>query len=203
MSGGFYDELARVWQDSKIDGLGMLNPQELVEESMKMDSRGLESVGKKWNLPWLQEEAHGNVQNPAKGIGKASTMAAASMAGGWLGNLANAGNAAGTAGTMESALMNTGYTPSTFANLMQYGQGSGNFGQAAMNYGGSLLGGNGNEAARRFAMRQGMDMMQPQQPMQAPQQRYQQPQDPMVNPYQQLTEEEKQKLRELGYTIPY
>lgn len=244
MSGGFYDELARVWQDSKIDGLGMLNPQELAEEGMKNDSRLVESVSKKWNLPWLEAEAHGNVQNPAKGIGKASTAVASAYAGGALGGLLGgagggatsavppmaemggpmaaqiaqqmglqSGQAAGLMGTMESAMMDTGYTPSSLMNAARYGPESGQtFGQTMGNYGQGLMNKAASpgfkQGAQRYALRQGMDMMSPQQTQYAPPRQFQQPQEPMRNPYSQqqfdpsqLTEEQKMQLRMMGYPV--
>jgi hypothetical protein len=247
MSGSWYEHLADTWQDSKIDGLGMFNPQELVEESMKMDSRGVESLAKKWNLGGLEQEAHGNVSNPAMGIGKASTAAAASMAGGWLGNLfggagtaggavppmaemggpiasqvasqmgLQSGQAAGLMGTMESALMDSGYTPSSLMNAAKYGPESGQtFGQTMGNWAGNkadtfmtrlqhnpkgLLSGQRN----RFAMNQAADMMTPQQQMQPPPRPMQYQQDPLQNPYGQqdpnLTEEQKMQLRMMGYSV--
>lgn len=120
----------------------------------------------------------------------------------------------GFANTMEAGLMDTGYTPSSLLNAARYGPGSGqSFGQTMGNYGQGLMGkmtspGFRQEAARRYAMRQGMDMMTPEQPVQAPPQRFQQPQEPLRNPYQtgveqELTEEEKQRLRAMGYQIPY
>jgi hypothetical protein len=209
MSGSWYEHLADTWQDSKIDGLGYLNPQEIAEDVMKNDSRAVESVAKKWNMPWLEQEAHGNVSDPAKGMGKASTAAGLGFLGAWLGGaggaLGGGGEAAGAAGTMESALMNTGYTPSSLSNLMQYGQGSGNFGQAAMNYGGSLMSKGGNQAAKRYAMDRGMEMMNPPQQQQPRPQPLQYQQDPLQNPYGQqdpnLTEEQKMQLRMMGYSV--
>ena len=70
------------------------------------------------------------------------------------------------------------------------------------------MGGGGNGAAQRYAMNQGMKMMEPQQPMQAARP-FQQPQEPMRNPYAQqdpfaeMSEEEKARLRAMGYQIPY
>jgi hypothetical protein len=242
MSGSFYEHLADTWQDSKIDGLGMFNPQELVEESMKMDSRGIESLAKKWNLGGLEQEAHGNVSDPAKGIGKASTMAAASMAGGWLGNLfggapaaasavppmaemggpmaaqlasqmgVQSGQAAGLMGTMESGLMDTGYTPSSLLNAAKYGPESGqSFGQTMGNYGRGLLSKAQSpgfkQDAQRYAVKQGLNMMDQPQQQQAPARPFQYQQEPMRNPYGQedplanLTEEQKMQLRMMGYQV--
>jgi hypothetical protein len=245
MSGSWYEHLADVWQDSKIDGLGMFNPQELVEESMKMDSRGIESLAKKWNLGGLEQEAHGNVSNPAMGIGKASTAAGLGMlggaAGGWLGGSGGAatsavppmaemggsvatqlaqqmglqsGQAAGLMGTMESALMDTGYTPSSLLNAAKYGPESGQtFGQTMGNYGQGLLSKASSpgfkQNAQRYAVKQGLNMMEPQQPQQmAPPQPMRYQQEPLQNPYgqqqfdpSQLTEEEKMKLRMMGYQV--
>jgi hypothetical protein len=231
MSGSWYEHLADVWQDSKIDGLGMFNPQELVEESMKMDSRGIESLAKKWNLGGLEQEAHGNVSNPAMGIGKASTAAGlgmlgaatsavppmAEMGGPVAAQMAQqmglqSGQAAGLMGTMESALMDTGYTPSSLLNAAKYGPESGQtFGQTMGNYGQGLLSKASSpgfkQNAQRYAVKQGLNMMEPQQPMQAPPQPMRYQQEPLQNPYGQqdpfanLTEEEKMKLRMMGYQV--
>jgi hypothetical protein len=256
MSGSWYEHLADTWQDSKIDGLGMFNPQELVEESMKMDSRGMESLGKKWNIQPLQDEAHGNVSDPAKGIGKASTAAGAAMAGGWLGNLfggapavasaappmaemggpmaaqlasqmgLQSGQAAGLMGTMESALTDSGYTPSSLLNAAQNAPGNmpqtimgpngqfdvgQSFGQTMGNYGRGLLSKAQSpgfkQDAQRYAVKQGLNMMDQPQQQQAPARPFQYQQEPMRNPYGQedplanLTEEQKMQLRMMGYQV--
>jgi hypothetical protein len=221
VSGSWYEHLADVWQDSKIDGLGYLNPQEIVEESMKMDSRGIESLAKKWNLGGLEQEAHGNVSNPAMGIGKASTAAGLGFLGAGFGDWISGANAYGAAvpgvsqGSQQAAMLaaqtgefgahglgKTMQAASIANELPAY--------QAAMaNMGGGLLsGGKSGAATQRYAMNQAMDMMQPQQPMQAPPQPLRYQQEPMQNPYgqqqfdpSQLTEEQKMKLRMMGYQV--
>jgi hypothetical protein len=241
MSGAWYEHLADTWQDSKIDGLGMLNPQEGAEELMKFDSRGVESLAKKWNLGGLEQEAHGNVSDPAKGIGKASTAAGAAMAGGWLGSLfggapaaaavppmaemggpmaaqlasqmgVQSGQAAGLMGTMESALTDSGYTPSSLLNAAKYGPESGQtFGETMGNYGRGLMSKVSSpgfkQGAQRYAVKQGLNMMDSPQQQQAPARPFQYQQEPMRNPYStqdplaNLTEEQKMQLRMMGYQV--
>ena len=222
MSGSWYEHLADVWQDSKIDGLGMLNPQELVEESMKNDSRGVESLAKKWNLGGLEQEARGNRENPAMGIGKASTAAGLGLLGAGVGNWLGGAGAYGAAvpgvpqGSQQAAMLaaqtgefgaqglgKTIQAASMAEGLPWYQAAMGNMG------GGLLSGGKSGAAAQRYAMNQGMKMMEPQQPMQVPARPFQQPQEPMRNPYAQqdpfaeMSEEEKARLRAMGYQIPY
>lgn len=106
---------------------------------------------------------------------------------------------AGMSGAMESALTDSGYTPSSLMNAAKYGPGSGQGMMQTMgNYGRGLMGrvsspGFKEGAARDFAFRQGMSMMQPQQQQYTPPPppRYQDP-GPMISPY--MTEEEKRRL---------
>ena len=190
MSGSWYEHLADTWQDSKIDGLGYLNPQEIAEDVMKNDSRAVESVAKKWNLPWLEQEAHGNVSDPAKGIGKASTAVGlgylGANAGQWLGGMTGGGYVDQIGNAAEGAMAGA----QTKAGLLG-------------------MGGDGGYA-KKYAMQQMMNQMSPQQAPQAPARPFVQQQEQMRNPYAQqqyqdpmanLTEEDKMKLRAMGYQV--
>jgi hypothetical protein len=220
MSGSWYEHLADTWQDSKIDGLGYLNPQEIAEDVMKNDSRAVESVAKKWNMPWLEQEAHGNVSDPAKGMGKASTAAGLGFLGAGVGNWLGGAGAYGAAtpgvsqGSQQAAMLAAqtgefgGYglgktmeAASIAQELPWYQSMMGNMG------GGMLSGGKSGSAAQRYAMNQASDMMQPQQQPMPPPQPLQHPQEPMRNPYgaqdplANLTEEQKMQLRMMGYSV--
>lgn len=116
---------------------------------------------------------------------------------------------------MEAGMLDTGYTPSSLWNAAKYGPDSGqSFGQTMGNYGQGLLSkatspGARQSAGQRFAMDQGMKMMQPQQPQMAPSRPYGPPQKPpppvygQQDPFAGMSEEEKQKLRAMGYPVPY
>lgn len=221
MSGGFYDDLVKVWENSKIDGLGYLNPQEGAEEVMKFDSRGVESAAKRMNLPWFEQEAHENTADPRLGIARASVATGAAYAGANAGNWANAagqamggtgstlsgGVPAGLEGTMESALMDTGYTPSSLYNAFKYGPESGqSMGTTMQNYGRGLMdratSPGAREAAGRYAFKQGMGMMsEPNQPPPPPPPPPRPQQQQPITPYMQLTEEQKMQLRQMGYMV--
>jgi hypothetical protein len=70
--------------------------KELLYKPVKQDSRNLEKLGQAWNIPWLENEANRNVDNPGRAVGKA----AASAATWWLGHYGGdygLGSAAGSA----------------------------------------------------------------------------------------------------------
>jgi hypothetical protein len=83
--------------------------KELLYKPVKQDSRNLEKLGQAWNLPWLENEANRNVDNPGRAVGKAAATAATW----WLGNYggdyglgaagSTAGNAAGTAASAAAS----------------------------------------------------------------------------------------------------
>lgn len=140
------------------------------------------------------------------GVGAGNAAGGLSGAGsGALGSGAASAGMAGLEGTMESALANTGYTPSSLLNAIQNGPGSGQGMLETMgNYGKGLL---SKPQTKRFAMRYGANqMMQPQQTQQAQPMQFQQPQEQQQQPIygfdpSLLTEEEKQRLRMLGFPV--
>ena len=70
-------------------------------------------------------------------------------------------------------------------------------------YGGNFLSNIGGQKGQKFAMDQGLKMMQPEQPQMAPPQRYQhqeQQQQPMYG-QQEIPEDLKRKLRAMGYQV--
>lgn len=71
--------------------------KKLLYKPVKQDSRNLEKLGQKWNIPWLENEANRNVDNPGRAVGKAAGAAATWYLGGLLGGAGGAaGQAAGT-----------------------------------------------------------------------------------------------------------
>lgn len=117
----------------------------------------------------------------------------------------------GYGNTMEAGLTDTGYTPSSLKNALRYGGDSGQpMSQTLGNYAGNKLnaiqsnpGGllQGNNA-KQLALRQGMGLLNPQQPQQQPQRTSYTPpqQQPQMLPYG-MSEEEKQRLRMMGYPV--
>jgi len=123
----------------------------------------------------------------------------------------------GVANTMEAGLMDTGYTPSSLWNALRYGGNSGqSVGKTLANYGTTkfnnavqgLKNGGGQKFAKRYATQQALGMLNPQ-----PQQRPAPYQPPPQEEYQPqplygsgggiygLTEEEKQRLRQMGFRV--
>jgi hypothetical protein len=264
MSGGFYEGLEDFWEKTKIEELGAFQPQQIMEDMTKRAGRGVQSLGSRTNLPWLENFGRDSVENPVSTIAKASTAVGGAYAGGALGGLFGAGEAApvaaeavstvaplaaevGSVTAQQAATMTAeelakqiamqarglmgsaksgvqGLLSPVKSGLQSAQQGFGNLlgtgyvdqignvaegAMAGMPTKSGLLGmgGGGSDLAQRYVMRQGMDMMQPQQPMQAPPQPLRYQQEPMQNPYGQqdpfanLTEEEKMKLRMMGYQV--
>lgn len=182
----------------------------LIESQFKTDSRGMESLGKRWNIPQLEKDARYNQQNPEEGIANASKATGLGFLGAGLGNLM------GSAGAYQAAVPNVnsqqaamlaqqtgefgGYGLGKTMQAASGAQGMNPMLSAFSDKMGGLL---SNPEAKRFAMNQGMNMMQPQQPQMAPPPPRYQPtqQQPPMNPY--MSEEEKMRLRQMGYQIPY
>lgn len=157
-------------------------------------------------------------------------LAAGSPQGASTAGLLSASAPQGLANTMESAITDTGYTPSSLgyavqnansANGTSLGQNLGNYYKdAATNMqNGSMLNhfmsGASGQQSKQLAMNMGLKMLTPQQPQPMPQgaPAPQGQQGPLNNPYQNnpygpggnslgLSEEQKQKLRAMGYRIP-
>ena len=243
-----YEQMGEMWNDTaKIDPMA-----KLAKGQMEMDSRAMESLGKRWNIPMLERDAKANQEKPEEGIARAAVATGTAMLGNWLGATGGAAAGAGATAaeqaaltasekaaeemmkqmaleaaqggmtmgsevvpkglmnTMEAGLMDTGYTPSNLYQAFKNGPGSGQgMGQTMQNYGKGLMDrvtspGARQAASKRYAMKQATGLMNPEQPQQAPTQRYQQPQqEPMPLPYDinNLSEEEKMRLRMKGYRI--
>lgn len=227
---------------------------------LEQDSRIVSQVGRDLNWDWLKDEGKKVQENPGYGVGKAAATMAALYSGGLLGGASGAGaqTAAGMTPellasaessvapgllqglgntTMESALTDTGYTPSSLLNAFKnsaanplgsstnaLGQNLANYGsntattlkQTAMNNPAGLLsGGGGSNGGKNLAMQAGLKMMQPPQapPMPRSPPPQQGPIEPLPSPYgpsgnslgmlgkTQLSEQEKQRLRAMGYQV--
>ncbi len=161
-----------------------ITPQ-VIQSIFKNDSRAMESLGKRWNIPQLEQDAKYNQQNPEEGIANASKATGMAFLGNWLGGAAGAGNGGGYVDQIGNAYEGA-----------VAGQATQPWYQAAMQQANT-------PQMRRYLMNQGMDMMN-QQPMQAPQHTFQPPQQPTqdmqsMTPY--MDEETKRRLREQGYLI--
>lgn len=158
-----------------------ITPQ-IIQSVFKNDSRAMESLGKRWNIQQLENDARYNQQNPEEGIANASKATGMGFLGAW------AGNAAGAAGSGGGYVDQIG---NAYEGSMA-GMQTQPWYQAAMSKANT-------PQMRRYLMNQGMDMMNEQQ-QQAPQMTFQQPQQqPQFAPY--MSEEDKQRMREMGY--PY
>lgn len=107
----------------------------------------------------------------------------------------------GYANTMESALIDTGYTPSSLRGLLTNGPGSGNMPQAMMNYTKNAA---TSDVAKKLAVRQGLGLLsQPQQPRPQPPPMYRAPEraEPVIPYGGDLTDEERRRRRMMGYSI--
>jgi hypothetical protein len=155
-----------------------ITPQ-VIQSMFKNDSRAMQSLGDRWNIPQLSQDARYNQQNPEEGIANASKATALGFLGAGLGGLMNGG----------------GYVDQ-IGNAAE--------GAVAGQRTAGLLGAGNNAAAKRYMMNQGMRMMeQPMAPQPPPPPRpmMQQPQQ-MPSPYMgQLSEEEKRRLLMQGYSI--
>lgn len=156
-----------------------ITPQ-IIQSVFKNDSRAMESLGKKWNIAQLEQDARYNQQNPEEGIADASKATALGFLGAGIGNYFQGPQYVDQIGNA--------------AEGQWAGQGVGRAG---------LLNG-GMDKNRAFAMKQAVGLMsQPEQQYQAPPPptyNYQQ-QPMMMSPY--MSEEEKARLRAMGYQIPY
>lgn len=189
-----------------------ITPQ-LIEGAFKNDSRAMESLGKKWNIPQLEQDARYNQQNPEEGIANASKATALGFLGAGIGNLFSGAGAYGAAtpgvsqGSQQAAMLaqQTGdFGAFGLGKTMQAASGAQGLNPLMANFannaGGLLSGGKNGAFAKRMAFNQGMNLMQPQQPpMPPPPPPQQQPQQQMPMPY--MSEEEKERLRRMGYTI--
>lgn len=211
----------------------MSSLKDALYDQVKRDSQNARHIGEDLNWDFLAAEGKKNEKNPGRAIGKAATAALTWYLGGpaWgaAGNAANsavppmaemggqtamnAANAmqpamAGLGSSMESALQDTGYTPSSLMNAFRYGPDSGQgMGQTMSNFASNKgmglmhqaqnnpMGLLGNDNVKRYAMRQGMDMMQPQQ-YQSPPPPPPRQQQPLLTPY--LSEEDKRRLMMQG-----
>lgn len=169
----------------------------------------MEGIGRALGWDQLEQDARWNQQNPGEGIAKASLATGAGFAGAGLNNAAAAYSAANApvgvmapgmegAAMMDSALINGGMsglaggaTTKALGGLLGGGKGT--------------MGGKGKD----MLMSQGLGLMNPQPTMQAPPMRTQStPPPPQITLRDDptgmglgLTEEQKRKLRELGYPV--
>lgn len=189
-----------------------ITPQ-LIQSAFKNDSRAMESLGERMNFAPLAEHARYNQQNPEEGIANASKATALGFLGAGLGNVVGGAGAYGAAtpgvtqGSQQAAMLaqQTGEfgMPGLLKTMEAAGSAQGlPMYEQAIGKGAGLLS-NMKPAQQRYLMNQGMNLMQPQQPPeQPPPPMYQPPQQqPMMMPY--MTEEEKMRLRQMGYQIPY
>jgi hypothetical protein len=87
-----YGQLGELWEKSDEHIPGM---KEMAKQ-MEFDSRGMESLGERWNLPWLAEEARSNQEKPSEGIAKASVATGSGFLGPLIGAWMGGGSAAPT-----------------------------------------------------------------------------------------------------------
>jgi hypothetical protein len=196
-----------------------ITPQ-LIQSQFKNDSRAMESLGKRWNIPSLEDEAAYNQANPEEGIANASKATAMAFLGNW------AGGAAGAAGGAVPPMAEMGgpVAAQTALQMQQAAQASGGLGafwnqltnnggyvdqignvEEGLNAGSrtqGLMGFKMGPQSRRMMMNQAQGLMNPppQAPPPPPPPRPQ-PQQQPISPYQNLSEEEKQRLRMQGYNV--
>lgn len=180
-----------------------ITPQ-IIESIFKNDSRAMESLGKRWNIQPLEDEARYNQQNPEEGIANASKATAMGFLGAGIGNALGGASAYGAAtpgvtqGGQQAAMLAAqtgefgGYGLAKTMEAAASAQGLPWYSQAA-GQGAGLLSGT-SPAQSRMMMNQGMSMMspQPQAPQAPPPPRPQQQPPMMVSPY--MTEEEKRRM---------
>lgn len=199
-----YEQLGNIL--NKTEKYDPITPK-LIKEQMKFDSRGVKSAADRLNWDMLGQEAQRNIDKPEEGVAKASVATGLGFATAGAGNYLQGANAAsgaaggvpaGVQGTMESALMDTGYTPSTLMNALRYGADSGQgMGQTMQNYGQGLMTRMSSPGFKqglgKMALKQGasglMDQQQPPPPPPPPPRYQSQPSMPIY-----LTEEERRRL---------
>jgi hypothetical protein len=220
MSGSLIEKMAQTWEGMEdIDPLAY----ELSKSLVKNDSQLIEGAANGLGWDWLAQEAQYNQDNPGEGLAKASLAAGAIMAPQGAAGLWNAaaptayGAATGT-GAEQAAMLaaQTGeFGAFGLGKTMEAAAYAGGNGSGLMNAAGGLLAGGGGKGTSNLLMQNmGMNLMNPQQPQQpqpmAPPPRPQQI-EPLNTPYgpngnsmglpPPMTEEEKRRLRMMGYRI--
>lgn len=187
----------------------------LIKKIFQTDSQNMARIGNAIGWDQLERDAHHNADNPSEGVAKASVATGLGFLGAGMGSWLNGSQAAsaapaGVEGTMESALLNTGYTPSSLMNALQYGADSGqpwsqtmgNFATNKYNNAANAFKNGGyKKAAGKLAMNQAQGLLSQPQPAPSPMMMPQQQFEPPPPIYGELSEEEKRRLREQGYNI--
>lgn len=160
--------------------------KELLYKPVKQDSRNLEKLGQAWNIPWLENEANRNVDNPGRAVGKAAGAAATWYLGGLLGGAGGAANAGSGVGAGAGALSNTAINMGTGAATTQ-AQLMKTIAQNPSMFSGLLsIGANMNDPKSMQMAKMGMGLLdggQQPQPMMAPPPRQQASPEPLPAPY--------------------
>lgn len=182
----------------------------LIKKIFQTDSQNMARIGSKLGWHQLEQDATHNADNPSEGVAKASVATGLGFLGAGVNNWLAGGQGGVSVGSAQSAapgpgvvangmqkaaivdsmLLNSGVNPANYAGLLGYPTEMG--GAARM----------GMTGAQKFALNQGINMMQPEQPQ--PMQQYRPPpqqQQPLPPPMYGMTEEEKRRLREQGYNI--
>lgn len=95
-----YEQLGEFWNKTKwIDPIAS---QSLEHQTDLMSDAG-ESLGERWNMPWLAEEARYNKDHTSEALGKGAVSAASWWAGNAAGGLMGAGGAAGANAATNTA----------------------------------------------------------------------------------------------------
>jgi hypothetical protein len=179
-----------------------ITPQ-LIQSQFKNDSRAMQSLGDRWNIEPLSEEARYNQANPEEGIANASKAAAMGFLGAGIGSALGGAGAYGAAtpgvaqGGQQAAMLAAqtgefgGYGLAKTMEAAAQAQGLPWYSQAAGEAAGLMS--NASPAQSRMMMNQSQSLMNPppQAPPPPPPPRPQQ-QQPMMPLY--MTEEEKQRL---------
>lgn len=208
-----YGQLAELWEKSDEHIPGMKEMSKI----MQTDSQNVQRIANAVGFDWLEEEAKRNADNPSEGIAKASVATGLGFMGAGLNNWLGGGQGGVNVGSSMSAAPG----PGVVANGMQgsaimdsmlinagYPQAAGG-GFTGLAGGGGAGTGNAMKLAQMGSM---MQQPQQQQPMMAPMPRPQQQYEPLPMLGQQsnslgygmpkmMTEEEKRRLRLMGYQI--
>lgn len=164
-------------------------------------SQGMESLGKRWNIPIIEEDAKLYQKDPELGMGRATAIGASIYApyaapGVWASMAPAAYQAMVPAMNAEQAAMlaaqTAGFGASGLTATMDaagYAQGLSGMDSALAKAGGLLSGGGmKGELPKQMAMNMGMELMQPKEPqmqMPPPRPMQRQQEGPLPSPYNQ------------------
>lgn len=200
----------------------MCELRDQLDRVTKEGSRQVADVGNKTGFDWLEQEGDKNTKNPGRAYTRAAAAMASYYAGGLLGGAASgaAGGAAGAAGNVATTASeeatqqamrqllieaakdgaDVGYVPEVHGLLQGTASNAPEVGSELSANSGSRVG----AFAKNYAMKQGLNLLMPQQQPQQPGPKFQSQQGPLTMPYQDMTnlsEEQKQKLRAMGYAV--